>query len=65
MKLTTKEVPVVEMTKAEEKELYDNFYKNYRWVIDGHTITSWWNEDGHNMVGIEGEDRLRDVYIVE
>jgi len=65
MKLTTKEIPVVEMTKAEYKELHANFYTNgCRWTIGGHTITSWWNEDGHNMVGIEGEDRLRDVDIV-
>lgn len=64
MKLTTEEIPVVEMTKAEYKELYENFYTNgYRWTIGGITITAWWNEDGHNMVGIEGEDRLRDVRI--
>lgn len=66
MKLTTKEIQVVEITQAEYDDLWKNFYTNgNRWTIDGQTIVSWWNDDGHNMVQIEGENYLRDLYIID
>lgn len=65
MKLTTREIDAVEMTESEYRGLLNNFYIDHRWTINGLTIVMLWNDDGHNMIGIEGEPFMRQVYLTD
>ena len=67
MKLGTKEVGIVKITQAEHEDLRKTFYFDgqRRWTSGDHTIVMWCNDDGHNMVLIEGEDTMRDLHITD
>lgn len=69
MKLTTITCPAVELTKAEESELWEA-YRDFKCgippcpTIEGKRITMWHTDDGENQILLEGESVFRQVVTV-
>lgn len=63
MKLTTTVIHIVEMTQAEENDLWDTNPAEAK--VCGKAILQWNRSDGQNWMRLEGEDFGREVYITD